>query len=43
MVLDSIDKTAVLEYDLDKDEFKVTCDAICKYDIKRIPIKGDES
>jgi len=36
VVLDSIDKTATLDYDLDKDEFKVTCDGPGTYEIKRI-------
>ncbi len=36
VVLDSIDKTAVVDYDLDKDEFKVTCDGPCTYDLQRL-------
>ncbi|MDF2649262.1 MAG: peptidase prolyl oligopeptidase active site domain protein [Paenibacillus sp.] len=31
VVLDSIDKVATLEYDLDKKEFKLTCEVDCEY------------
>jgi pimeloyl-ACP methyl ester carboxylesterase len=37
VVLDSVDKTAVIDYDLDKNEFKVTCDGPGTYQLKKFP------
>ncbi len=33
--LDSIDKVATLDYDLDADTFKIQCDVPCRYEVKK--------